>query len=192
MLNTACHQNLWAWHQDCPPCRAVMQTAGILPAGAIPLLFLCTSGCCHQGRPWPHNLGGASMRRFRLGDTAPAARRAESSWCPVCSLLGMPSAEVMGVGLEQVLGGLNEGCVQVVLSSEGPKVERESGYRYEPFVILSARGGSKRRNLSESGPESGAETAASFHCSAGSWVCEEDTGHGDILRPLQEKWASTK
>ena len=32
----------------------------------------------------------------------------------------MPSAELMGVGLEQVLGGLNEGCVQVLLSSEGP------------------------------------------------------------------------
>lgn len=132
------------------------------------------------------------MRRFRLGDTAPAARRAERSRCPVCSLMGMPSAEVMGVGLEQVLGVLNEGCVQVLLSSEGPKVERESGYRYEPFVTLRARGGSERRNLSESGPESGVETADSCRCPAGSWVCEEVAGRGDLLRPLQEKWASAK
>lgn len=58
------------------------------------------------------------------------------------------------------------------------RVERESGYRYEPFVTLRARGGSERRNLSESGPESGAETADSFHCGAGSWVYEEELGVG--------------
>lgn len=44
------------------------------------------------------------MRRLRLGGTMPAARRAESSQCPVCLLVGMPSTEVMGIGLEKVLG----------------------------------------------------------------------------------------
>lgn len=46
-------------------------------------------------------------------------------------------------------------------------MERESGYRYEPFITLRRRGGSERRNLSESGPESGVETADSCHCGAG-------------------------
>ena len=119
------------------------------------------------------------MRRLRIGGTMPAARRAESSRCPVCSLVGMPSIEVMGIGLEQVLGGLNEGYIRVLLSSEGPKVERESGYRHEPFVTLRRRGGSERRNLSESGPESGAETADSCHCDTGNGFMKKRLGMGN-------------
>ena len=109
----------------------------------------------------------------------PAARRAESSRCPVCSLMGMPSTEVMGIGLEEVLGGLNEGCIRVLLSSEGPKVERESGYRHKPFVTLRRHGGSERRHLSESGPESGAETADSCHCDAGNRFMKKRLGVGN-------------
>lgn len=32
----------------------------------------------------------------------------------------------MGTGLEQVLDGLNEGCIRFLLSSEGPKVGRDA------------------------------------------------------------------
>ena len=34
----------------------------------------------------------------------------------------------MGTGLEQVLDGPNEGCIRFLLSSEGPKVERDTEY----------------------------------------------------------------
>ena len=59
------------------------------------------------------------------------------------------------------------------------KVERESGYRHEPFVTLRRRGGSERRNLSESGPESGAETADSCHCDAGNGFMKKRLGVGN-------------
>ena len=68
---------------------------------------------------------------------------------------------------------------RVLLSSEGPKVERERGYRHEPLVTLRRRGGSERRNLSESGPESGAETADSCHCDAGNRFMKRRLGVGN-------------
>lgn len=40
--------------------------------------------------------------------------------------MGMPSAAVMGTGLEQVLDGPNEGCIRFLVSSEGPKVGRDT------------------------------------------------------------------
>lgn len=57
-------------------------------------------------------------------------------------------------------------------------MERESGYRYEPFLTLRRCGGSERRNLSESGPESGVETAGSCHCSAGNGFVKKRLGVG--------------
>lgn len=57
-------------------------------------------------------------------------------------------------------------------------MERKVGTDMSPFSTLRRCGGSERRNLSESGPESGVETAGSCHYSAGNGFVKKRLGVG--------------